>query len=467
MDTLKKAFDTEAFKKTGISLIDYISDAHENAENRKVIPYVSPEEQYHYWKKSFGEKGEPLDLFKDVIQHSVYYQHPNYMGHQTAIPAMSGVLASLVTDYLNNAMGVYEMGIVGNIMERIIAEHLCEKFKLGNKSGGFFTSGGTLGTLTALLTAKAHYVNCTLKDETENDNLCIMVSEQAHYCIERAVLTMGLGQKGIIKIPVNKEFQIRTDLLEEYYQKAISEGKKVFCIVGSAPSTSTGAYENLEDIANFCHQKNIWLHVDGAHGACVIFSSKYKHLVKGIENADSIVMDFHKMMLTPSTCTAVLLKNRTYAYDTYKQKADYLWQKQNFEWYHGGKSTFECTKSMYILKVFVLFKQFGDSIFEQYVENQYNLTGDFAKLIQQHPQFELACTPQSNIICFRYIDCKNPNQFNELLREKIVMEGLFYLVQTRLNDKIYLRTTLMNPQTTIENIKNLMSLIVEKADLLK
>jgi L-2,4-diaminobutyrate decarboxylase len=447
----------------GKSLIDLIYDTHENREKRAVLPYSPADEQYQYWKNSFNTPGSPMELFKDVISRSIIYQNPNYMGHQTAVPAMSSILASLVVDYLNNAMGVYEMGMVGNAMERVVAEHLCEKFELGKNAGGFFTSGGTLGTLTAIMTAKANY----LKNNSENDKLCILTSEEAHYCVERAALTMGLGHDGVIKVPVDDEFKMDIEQLKKHYQLAVKEGKKVFCIIGSAPSTSTGAYDDLEAIGNFCEQNNIWFHVDGAHGAGVIFSSKYKHLVKGIEKANSIVMDFHKMLLTPSLCTAVLLKDLDCSYDTFRQKADYLWQKQDNDWSQGAKKTFETTKSMYILKVFVLFKEFGDDVFEKYIDNQYSLAREFTSNYSQNNNFEFAYKPHSNIVCFRYINCENINEFNSLLSQQITKEGSFYLGKTILNGKVYLRIALMNYETAMYHIEKLINTIEEKAEQLK
>lgn len=466
-NALSEAFNEKSFEETGATLIKYLADIFANASERSVLPYKTPEEQYEYWKKDFNEQGLPLDLFKDVVDKSILYHHPHYMGHQTAVPALSSILASLVVDFLSNGMGVYEVGMVGNTMEKVVCEHLCEKLGLGKDAGGFITSGGTLGTLTAILTAKAHYMHQISKDGTDKDKLCIITSEQSHYCIERAATTMGISKDRIIKIPVDDNFQMNVDILKESYRKAVSEGRKVFCIVASAPSTSTGTYDNLNEIGKFCHLEKVWFHADGAHGAPAIFSEKYKHLVNGIEYADSIVMDFHKMMLAPGISTAVLLKNRKDAFDTFRQEAEYLWEKQDFEWQHGGKSTFECTKSMTILKVYTLFKQFGDQIFEEFVDYQYDLTREFAHLIDINPHFETAHKPDSNILCFRYIDCDTPDELNAEIRQHLINDGEFYIVQTSLNGHIYLRVTLLNPRTTISHVTNLLISLEKIAQQIK
>lgn len=466
-NALSEAFNAKSFEETGTALVKFLADIFTNANERSILPYKTPEEQYEYWKKDFKEQGLPLDLFKDVVNKSILYHHPHYMGHQTAVPALPSVLASLVIDFLSNGMGVYEVGMVGNTMEKVVCEHLCEKFGLGKNAGGFITSGGTLGTLTAILTAKAKYIHHISKNSSDKDKLCIITSEQSHYCIERAAVTMGISKDRVIKIPVDSNFRMNTDILKESHKKAISEGLKVFCVVASAPSTSTGTYDNLDVIGKFCNSEKIWFHADGAHGAPAIFSEKYRHLIKGIEYADSIVMDFHKMMLAPGISTAVLLKNRQDAFDTFRQEAEYLWEKQDSEWQHGGKSTFECTKSMTILKTYTLFKQFGDRIFKDFVDYQYDLTKQFAELININPEFETAHYPDSNILCFRYINCNNPNLLNSRLRQQLIMDGKFYIVQTVLHEKIYLRVTLLNPKTTIIQIKNLINSISKVAVQIK
>ena len=399
-DTLSLAFDADAFEETGKALVKFLADTFTHADQRAVIPYKTPEEQYQYWKEDFGKQSNPLDLFKDVVDRSILYHHPHYMGHQTAVPALPAVLASLVVDFLSNGMGVYEVGMVGNTMERVVCEHLCQKLGMGADAGGFITSGGTLATLTVILTARAHYMHHLSKDPSDKDQLAIITSEQSHYCIERAALTMGISADRVIKIPVDEHFHMRTDVLEESYRAATAAGKKVFCIVASAPSTSTGTYDDLETIGRFCRKAHAWVHADGAHGQPAIFSQQAKHILNGIELADSVVMDFHKMMLTPGISMAVLLRNRADAFDTFRQEAEYLWEKQDFEWQHDGKSTFECTKSMSILKVYTLFKQLGDKIFEEFVDYQYDRTRKFARLVTDNPHFETAQETDSILLCF-------------------------------------------------------------------
>lgn len=92
---------------------------------------------------------------------------------------------------------------------------------------------------------------------------------------------MGFGDEGVNKVPVNERFELRTELLEQYYQKAVLEGRQVICVVGCAGTTATGSYDDFEAIADFCRKHEFWFHVDGAHGAPAAFSDRHKHLAKG------------------------------------------------------------------------------------------------------------------------------------------------------------------------------------------
>ena len=253
------------------------------------------------------------------------------------------------------------------------------------------------------------------------------------------------------------------------YTTLFRSGIQVFAIVGSAPSTATGAYDDLKSIGAFAQKNDIWFHVDGAHGGAAIFSEKYKGLLKGTELSDSIVLDGHKMMLMPTITTALVFKNKMHAEHTFSLNADYLLdQTTEDEWYNSGRRTFECTKTMMCLHWFALLKFYGEALFDEYVTRQYDLAKDFAQLLKNHPQFELGTEPMSNILCFRWIakgvEDEQLSGINAQIRQQLLEEGEFYLVQTKLHGLQYLRTTLMNPFTELAHLEKLLHKITKLAE---
>lgn len=473
-DILKMAYSPENFRKQGHVLIDQLADHFNssiNRESEKVIRWSPPEDEYAYWK-GFLKDGKKLELFPEIIERSIHLHNPKYIGHQVCPPAPMASLSALISASLNNGAAVYEMGMVPTAMEKVITEFINAKIGYDENSRGFLTSGGTLANLTALLSARKAILDVDIWNEGQNQNLGIMVCEEAHYCIERAAKIMGLGTKGIIKIPASKGFNMDVSLLETYYKKALKENIKVFAVVGSAPSTATGMYDDLETLASFCSNHKLWLHVDGAHGGASIFSSKYKHTVKGIQHADSVVIDGHKMMMMPTITTALLYKNGHHSHTTFSQKADYLLEQSEHEdWYNLAKRTFECTKTMMGIQWYTLLKTYGEDIFDENVTVLYDLGKYFGSLVSDHPDFELAIEPMSNIVCFRYIteskDTTELNALNASIRQHLLEDCEYYIVQTKLRGIHYLRTTIMNPFTSKKDLNGLLKKIKSIADKIR
>ncbi|AHM58722.1 Pyridoxal-dependent decarboxylase [Flammeovirgaceae bacterium 311] len=468
---LDQAYDAESFRRQGHELIDiladYLASANADQQEVKAIPWEEPDKQLAYWEQDFKRPlTQPMELFRDVMVKSIHVHRKRYLGHQTTPTLPVTILASALSAALNQGMGVYEMGMVGNTLEKILTEQLAQTLGFGKEASGFVTSGGSLGNLTALLTARAANTNIWNRGNEMVQPLAVLVSEEAHYCIDRAARIMGFGAEGIIKVPVNERFQMRTGLLEQYYQQAVSAGRQVICVIGCAGTTSTGSYDNLEAIASFSQKHNLWFHVDGAHGAPAAFSPQYKHLIKGIEKADSVVVDYHKMMMTPSISTALIYKRGSDAYKTFSQQAQYLWTEQaSQEWFNGGKRSFECTKPMSVLSVYTIYRTYGEDVFRENVERLYGMAARLAALIKERAYFELAYEPECNIVCFRYLAEVDLSRLNQEIRKLLVEEGRFYIVQTMLHGQLYLRVSLMNPKTGEDELLELLLKIEEKAAL--
>lgn len=471
-DIIQTAFDPKIFRTQGHQLIDLLADHLENSITGKTAhsqQWESPDERLQFWQEEWAKGDFDLSTFiKQILEQSLHLHHPKYVGHQVGVSAPISILMSLLSSLLNNGMAIYEVGQAATVIEHLVVKEVASRFGFDANAGGILTSGGTLGNLTALITARNVKAKGSIWKNGQQQQLAIMVSEQAHYCVDRAVRTMGWGNQGIIKVPVDEQFRMRTDLLSDLLKTANTQGIQVIAVVGSACSTSTGSFDDLDVIADFCEVNDLWFHVDGAHGGAAIFSDKYRHLLKGIERADSIIMDFHKMLLTPAMTTGVFYKNAQQSYQTFAQKAYYLWSNsESAEWYNPGKRTYECTKIMMSLRLYSSLKMHGFELWETYVENAFDLGKQFAELIKNTPNFELAMKPSCNIVCFRYLANGDLNQLNEFIRQQLLEEGEFYIVKTQLKGKTYLRTTLMNPFTTIEHLELLLQRIKEKALLLE
>ncbi|MEO1713918.1 MAG: pyridoxal-dependent decarboxylase, partial [Bacteroidota bacterium] len=455
---LEQAYDPEAFRQSGHALIDQLADylaASGRGEIQPVLPWVAPDQQAPQWPVPTEGGTKANDFFTKVLDASHHLHHPQYMGHQVAVPAPSAILAGMLGKLLNNGMAIYEMGPVPSALEYNLAKWIAPYFGWDEGASGFLTSGGTLANLTALLAARKKQVSPDSWKEGTTQKLALLVSEQAHYCVDRAVRIMGWGSDGIIKIPTDEQFRMRTELLPQYLEEAKAKGIQVIAVIGSACTTSTGTYDDLESIGTFCQENKLWFHVDGAHGACVAFSKRYQHYLKGIEKADSLVMDFHKMLLVPALATGLFFRAASDSFATFSQEAYYLWsENQDQEWHNFAKRTFECTKTMMVLQIQVLLEQYGVELWQQFVDRCYQLGQDFGTFLQGRPQWELAVPPDGNIVCFRLQSEEHDTEkLNRWLREQTLAAGKFYIVQTVLHGETYLRVTLISPYTEMRHLQ--------------
>jgi L-2,4-diaminobutyrate decarboxylase len=206
--------------------------------------------------------------------------------------------------------------------------------------------------------------------------------------------------------------------------------------------------------------------VDAAHGAGALMSEEHRPLLSGIERADSVVIDFHKMFLVTGLNTLVLFRDQERSYETFDQSASYLFEEERKkEWYNGAKRTLECTKSAMGFIAYTGLLYFRKEGYKEYIDKVYALAKSFAAEIQKHPSFELAVEPESNIVCFRYVaaegDTETQNRLNAQIRKDLLSGGHYYIVQTMLGDKLWLRTTLINPLTEFSDLTHLLDLIPE------
>ena len=465
----EEVYSPKRFREQGSAVVELIATCIEDSisgTQNKVIEMTDPatamaEVQQWFDQCAADESKDVAGLFSNIYQRAIRLHHPGYLGHQISPPLPDAALASLFSDFLNNGMGVFEMGVAGTAIERFVVKSLAKKMGFSDTADGFLTSGGTLGNLTALLAARRAKATDDIWESGVQKKTALLVSSQAHYCIDRSARVMGWGAVGVVKVPVKRDFSMDVLQLEATLEAAKADGLEVIAVVGSACSTATGTFDNLEEIGLFCRRHDLWFHVDGSHGAASVYSKEFGDRVKGLHLADSVVMDFHKLLMTPALATAVVFKEGRWAAENFAQKAEYLWGDANHvdEWHDLAKRTFECTKSMIALKVFTILAVHGEQVFDDNVTALFRSAAEFGALLRSAGDFELATSPQSNIVCFRFTPSGDHDLdlLNRRIREELLSQGEFYIVQTILDDRAWLRTTIANPFTGNSHFENLLN----------
>jgi len=331
----------------------------------------------------------------------------------------------------------------------------------GVEAGGTFTSGGTEATFTALLAARARALPDAWENGIGNAAPAVVYGENAHYAVTRAIGELGIGLRAGVVVP-NRDFRMDAEALNRALEDLARKGRQIMAVVATAGSTPTGSFDDLESIGQLCEARGIWLHVDGAHGASALLSSRHRHRMKGIERARSIAWDPHKMMLLPLSAGMLVVREERDIDQAFLQRAPYLFHgAENQPVPDQGVRSFACSRRADALKAWVALLRYGaDGIGELY-DRLCNLTSELYGLIEQHPSFETFHAPESNILCFRFLgdgrsDDAALDLLNKELRERFNRSGVGWITTTVLNGRRVLRVTIMNPRTRAEHLQRLL-----------
>ena len=461
-------YTVDAFRTSGGEMVEQLANYLAESQDKRhdqVLLFTPPNTRLKHWKSRLKNKSDvesgrlwKESLLEEVLAQSNRLHDPRYAGHQVAVPLPQLAWLQAATALLNNGMAIDEMGPASSPMEEAVMQELARFMGLGSASSGILCHGGTLANLTALLAARQRKASGNAWKDRSTRPCAVLVSEQAHYCVDRAVRVMGWGAAGTVKVRTLGNHQIDPEALQEAHAEATDQGMEVIAVVGNACTTSTGTFDDLEMLASFAHQNDLWFHVDGAHGAAQIFSERNKAPLTGMERADSVAMDFHKMLGVPALCTGLFYRNGSDAYSAFSQEAAYLYENEQEEWWNLSKRTFECTKRMLSVAVFGIWEAHSNKLWESLVDRLVDRAQSAARAIAQRPYWELFAQPQSNIVCFRLKGADNA-----ALRHAMLEHGPHYIVKTVLNGETWLRCTFQNPLTEESDIEALLDRLEELA----
>ena len=471
---IAQAYDAELLRDAGQSIIQQLGDHLREVHDGRgpVHPWCDPEENIRRagaWLQSDQSSHRShADLVRHLEQlaetslaRGQNLHHPHYIGHQVPAPVPLAGLFDAAMAVTNQVQGVYEMGPWAVSVERAVVDRLGERigFAKGEFSG-LVTSGGSLANLTALLTAR----NLKLSESWsrgvgagESGAPPVLVTHrEAHYCVDRTAGILGLGTDQVLRVDLDDQRRMDPAELRSVLARCERQGSPVVAVIAVAGATPTGAYDPLEEIADICQQHGVWMHVDAAHGGAACFSRQHRHLVRGLSRADSVVFDAHKMMFMPALCAVVLYKNARDRFATFQQSAPYLFDPSapGMAEYDNAMVTIECTKRAAALGLWAVWSTFGDPLFEALVDEVFETAQTLHQLIEASDDFEAYCRPTANIVVFRFLppghENKTPEALDELqlaARRRVLQSGEVYLTQTRLEGRVYLRCTIMNPLT--------------------
>lgn len=474
-EMLADTFDPELFRENSETVLSRL-ESHLADSSIRGLELIDPETLTQAARALMTSEREKIAAFDEkrldgitdlYVRTGIQVHSPGYMGRQFSGVVPLGGVVDFVSSVVNQPSSFYEAGQLPSVAERIMAEEL-NRF-IGWEPDSFAmvtTSGGSLANLTALLAARNKmFPDFWSGGSPAADGLprpAIAVGADVHYSVSRAAGILGIGESQIVRLPINREQQICLEQVRPALEAAEQRGLKVFALVASAGTTSVGAFDPLDGLADITRAAGIWLHVDGAHGASLLVSDRLRHKLRGIEKADSLAWDAHKMMFVPAPCTLLFYRNKEDSLGAFQQRASYVFDEEpdRYTELDSGARNFECTKRPMIMPLWTLWSVYGRALFAEKIEYLCELTEEIHRLLLDEPEFETVHRPEANILCFRYRPAELPDEhvhrLQVAIRNRIKIQGNFFISKVNIDGVAALRVVMMNHQITVEHFRMLL-----------
>jgi len=486
---IQQAYDPSRFATAGKQVIDLLASylASALASRNSVLNWADPKTICDQAKTMLAAHGEEQELQSEnsflleisrlvelTVSRGQTLHDPRYIGHQVAPPLPTAGLFEAVSSVTNQGMAIYEMGPWACAAEDAMVQTLGEA--LGFSPGNFcgvITSGGSLANLTALLTARNVAMSNVWRQGIAASALppVLVAHGETHYCVARAAGMLGIGTDHVVKVKTDHRCRMIPADLDVQLASLRREGRPIVAVVAAACSTRTGAFDPLTEIAAICKKHSVWLHVDAAHGGAACLSDRYKNLLAGIEQADSVVWDAHKMMHVPALCTFVFYRNPAHRFSAFEQDAPYLYDPTapNLADYDSGLKTVECTKRAAAFGLWSAWCLHGRKLFSDIVETTFDMAKKFYEMLSDADDFTPLHEPMCNIQMFRHLppqlrdaSPERIGQFQLELRRRVIESGQYYIVPGKWDGHGALRAVVMNPLTTQTHLQGLMATLREE-----
>jgi glutamate/tyrosine decarboxylase-like PLP-dependent enzyme len=394
-----------------------------------------------------------LDLFEqDVLSSMMHPDHPRYFafvpGPGNYVSAMADALAS----GFNIFSGTWLEGSAAAQVELVTLDWLIQACGMPDTAGGSFVSGGSMANLTALAIARQ------VKISGDMTNSVVYASDQTHSCIARGMRVLGYKPDQLRVIPTNSDFQLDVGKIFQAVEEDRRSGLIPFCIVATAGTTNTGAIDPLEEIADLCEAENIWFHIDGAYGAPAVLTERGQRLLKGIDRADTLVLDPHKWLFQPYEMGCLLVRESNWFGKTFSIVPEYLEDAEtdadevNF-WERGV----QLTRRFRALKFWLSVQVFGWEAFVRAVAVGFQSAEFVEEYVQDLDGWRVVTPAQLGIVTFRYehpdMDEEQNSKLNRVLIKDIITDGTAMVTSTVLRGRTVLRMCTINPRTSTEDLK--------------
>jgi aromatic-L-amino-acid decarboxylase len=476
----------DEFRRFGHELIDWISDYFERIEELPVLSQINPGDLKAQLPSSAPQKGEPMakiiaDVDRLIVPALTHWSHPSFFAYFATSTSAPGIFGELLSAAFDNKAMLWRTSPASTELEEVALDWLRQMMGLDAGYTGIIYDTASVSSMHAIAAAREG-VERRIREEgmsgrTDLPLLRVYVSEQSHSSIEKGVITLGLGHRGLRKIPTDAEFRMNAQALAEAIEEDKSQGMIPFCVVATVGTTSTSSIDPVKEIVPIGEKHAMWLHVDAAYAGSAAVVPELRYILAGCERADSVAINPHKWLFTPFDLSVLYCRHMDLLRRAFSLVPEYLRTPEQEQVHNGSDYGIQLGRRFRALKLWMIIRYFGHEGLASRIREHCRLAKLFTSWVEESPDWELMAPVPLSLVCFRacpQIDASDETSRNarlDILNEEIMhtvnATGKAFLSHTRLNDKLTLRLSIGNIRTAERHVRLVWELLNQQLGQLR
>ncbi|HEV2884587.1 MAG TPA: pyridoxal-dependent decarboxylase [Pyrinomonadaceae bacterium] len=477
--------DKEEFRRLGHELVDWVAEYLERVEDLPVLSQINPGDLKQQLPAAPPEKGEPMeniiaDVDRLIVPALTHWSHPSFFAYFATSTSAPGIFGELLSAAFDNKAMLWRTSPASTELEEVTLDWLRQMMGLDAGYTGIIYDTASVSSLHAIAAAREG-VELRIREEGMSGRkdlplLKVYVSEQAHSSIEKCVITLGLGQKALRKIPTDAEFRMDAKALVDAIEEDKQNGHLPFCIVATVGTTSTSSIDPVREMIPIGEKYAMWLHVDAAYAGSAAVVPELRHILDGCERADSVAVNPHKWLFTPFDLSVLYCRHMDLLGRAFSLVPEYLRTPEQEKVRSGSDYGIQLGRRFRALKLWMVIRYFGHEGLAARIREHCRLAKLFAEWVEESSEWELMAPVPLGLVCFRACPSikgadeatRNArlNVLNEAIMHGVTATGKALLSHTKLNDKITLRLSIGNIRTEERHVRQVWGLLNQQLQLL-
>ncbi|GEO18564.1 aromatic-L-amino-acid decarboxylase [Microvirga aerophila] len=472
----------EEFRRHGRAVVDWMADYFERVEQLPVLAQVEPGEPISKLPAEPPESGRPMeailaDVDRLVVPALTHWSHPGFFAYFATSTSAPGIFGEMLSAAFDVKALLWRGAPAAQELEEVTLSWLRQMIGLPKAFSGIIYDTASVSTLHAIAAAREG-LDLRVREDGMSGRadlplLRVYASEQAHSSVEKCVITLGLGQRSLRKVPTDAEFRMDPAALARAIEEDRAAGHLPFCVVATVGTTSTSSIDPVPAIADLCGRERLWLHVDAAYAGSAAVVPELRHILDGSERADSLVLNPHKWLMTPFDLSVLFTRRMDLLHRAFSLVPEYLrtLDREQEAVRNHSEYGIQLGRRFRALKFWMVLRYFGRDGLAARIREHCRLARLFASWFEAAPGWELLAPVPLSLVCFRACPPRDGetadecaarlDRLNEQIMHAVNASGEAFLSHTKLHDCFTLRLAVGNIRTTEQHVARVWQLLRE------